>query len=134
MAVDRDVDRDGFTDYILENEKLRLILFPHAGARSFALVRKDTNSSAFTAVGGLRDLFRVQMPDPPGHDRLPAWTRRGLPGMHNRLYAGTIVKESGEYAEVAFSYQAPDVARRGALPEAGRECRLLRRHVQDNPK
>ena len=110
VAVECDVDRDGFTDYILENEKLRLILFPHAGARSFALVRKDTNSSAFTSIGGLRDLFRVQMPDPPKHDRLPAWTRRGLPGMHNRFYEGRIVQESGEYAEVAFSYQAPDVA------------------------
>jgi len=117
VAVECDVDRDGFTDYILENEKLRLILFPHAGARSFALVRKDTNSSAFTSIGGLRDLFRVQMPDPPKHDRLPAWTRRGLPGMHNRFYEGRIVQESGEYAEVAFSYQAPDVAPSGALLE-----------------
>jgi Glycosyl hydrolases family 35 len=114
VALERDVDRDGFFDYILENDKLRLIIFPSAGARSFAFIRKDTNRSAFTSVGGMRDVFRVQVPDPPGHDRLPAWTRQGTPGMHNRQYAGQITQASGAYAEVALSYTAPDVAPKGA--------------------
>ena len=147
VAVECDVDRDGFTDYILENEKLRLILFPHAGARSFALVRKDTNSSAFTSIGGLRDLFRVQMPDPPKHDRLPAWTRRGLPGMHNRFYEGRIVQEEQHRLLQLGRDLAEDVHHRrsgagrrsqrgasGTERPAGRKCRLLRRHVQDNPE
>src|SRR4029434_2263598 len=60
VALERDVDRDGVFDYILENEKFRLIIFPNAGARSFAFIRKDTNRSAFTSVGGMRDVFRVQ--------------------------------------------------------------------------
>ena len=114
VALERDVDRDGFFDYILENEKLRLIIFPSAGTRSFAFIRKDANRSAFTSVGGMRDVFRVQMPDPPGHDRLPSWTRQGNPGMHNRHYTPRITQESGGYAEVVFSYTAPDVAPKGA--------------------
>src|SRR5262245_18253193 len=122
VALERDVDRDGFFDYILENEKLRLIMFPSAGARSFAFIRKDANRSAFTSVGGMRDVFRVPMPDPPGHDRLPAWTRQGNPGMHNRHYTPRITQESGAYAEVAFSYTAPDAAPKGA--EIARVVRL----------
>jgi hypothetical protein len=117
VALERDVDRDGFSDYILENEKLRVILYPHAGARSFALVRKSTNTSSFTSIGGMRDVFRVQMPDAPGQERLPLWTRHGVPGMHNRFYDGVITQESGGYAEVSLSYMAPDVAPKGALLE-----------------
>jgi hypothetical protein len=112
-AMERDVDRDGFSDYILENDRLRLIVYPHAGARSFALIRKDTNASAFTSIGGLRDLFRKQMGS-PDENRLPAWTRQGIPGMFNRFYAGEITQESGDYAEIALSYDARDVAPTGA--------------------
>ena len=121
-AVERDVDRDGFSDYILENDRLRLIVYPHAGARSFALIRKDTNTSAFTSIGGMRDLFRTQMPDPPDQNRLPAWTRHGIPGTFNRFYSGGITHESGDYAEIALSYDAPDVAPRGA--RLARQVRL----------
>jgi len=117
VALQRDVDRDGFPDYILENEYLRVILYPQAGARSFAFIRKDTNTSVFTSIGGLRDLFQVQMPNPPGHDLLPDWTRHGIPGMHNRFYQPRITQESGNYAEVRFSYDAPDVAPKGARLE-----------------
>ena len=109
VALHRDVDRDGFPDYLLENEFLRVILYPHAGARSFAFIRKDLNTSAFTSIGGLRDLFQVQMPNPPEHELLPDWTRHGIPGMHNRFYQPRITQESGNYAEVRFSYDAPDV-------------------------
>src|SRR5439155_5130880 len=117
LAFERDVDRDGFTDYVLENENLRLVVYPQAGARSFAFVRKDSGASAFTSIGGLHDLFRVLLPDPPGQDRLPDWTRRGVPGMYNRFYEGRITEESGARAEVALRYDAPDVAPRGALLE-----------------
>jgi len=117
VVWERDVDRDGFADYILENPYLRVIIYPHAGARSFALIRKDTNASAFTSIGAMRDLFQVQMPDPPDQSQLPEWTRHGIPGMHNRHYRGRITQESGEYAEVHLSYDAPDVAPAGALLE-----------------
>jgi hypothetical protein len=117
LAYDSDVDRDGFSDFVMENENVRLILYPHAGARSFAFMRKDTGASAFTSIGGLRDMFRVLLPDPPGQDLLPEWTRRGVPGMFNRAYQGTITREAGPFAEVALHYDAPDVAPSGARLE-----------------
>jgi hypothetical protein len=114
FLLERDVDRDGFNEYILENERIRLIVFPRAGARSFVFARKDTGQSAFTSIGGMRDLFHAQMPDPPGQDKLPAWTRHGIPGMHNRPYQARVVQDSGRFVELHLSYDAPDVAPKGA--------------------
>jgi hypothetical protein len=57
VAFAYDIDQDGFDDYVLENEWLRLIVSPQAGARAFALIDKRTGTNVFTSVGGLRDKF-----------------------------------------------------------------------------
>src|SRR5262249_10303232 len=50
VAFAYDVDGDGFDDYVMENEHLRLIISPNAGARSFALIDKRTGANVFTSV------------------------------------------------------------------------------------
>ncbi|MBI3669881.1 MAG: beta-galactosidase [Acidobacteria bacterium] len=52
-----DFDRDAATEWVLENERLRLVLSPEAGGRAIALVDKPTGMNLTTTVGALRDLF-----------------------------------------------------------------------------
>ncbi len=50
-----DFDRDGAPEWVLENERLRLILQPEAGGSAVALVDKTIGTSLITTVGGVRD-------------------------------------------------------------------------------
>lgn len=106
VAFAYDIDRDGFDDYVLENEHLRLIISPHAGARAFALINKHTGANVFTSVGGLRDKFVVLDPQDP--TRNPR-RKRGMYGTFNRSYVTEIIEGMGQRAVVKLSYDAPDV-------------------------
>ncbi|MDQ3011475.1 MAG: beta-galactosidase [Acidobacteriota bacterium] len=106
VAFAYDVDRDGFDDYVMENEFLRLIVSPRAGARSFALINKRTGANVFTPVGGLRDKF-VEL-DPADPTRNPR-RKRGMYGTFNRPYSAEIIAGMGRQAVLKLDYDAPEV-------------------------
>jgi beta-galactosidase GanA len=114
VAFAYDLDRDGFEDYVLENENLRLIISPNAGARAFALINKRTGANVFTSVGGLRDKF-VEL-DPQDPTRNPR-RKRGVYGTFNRQYSAEIKEGMGSRAVLALSHDAPDVYPAGARVE-----------------
>ncbi|MBS1788868.1 MAG: beta-galactosidase [Acidobacteria bacterium] len=114
VAFSYDVDRDGFDDYVLENEFLRLIVSPGAGARAFALVNKRTGANVFTSVGGLRDKFvELDPADPTRNTR----RKRGMYGTFNRPYAAQILQGMGAQAVLKLAYDATDVYPAGARIE-----------------
>jgi hypothetical protein len=108
LAYKFDYDRDGFDDVILENQQLRCFVSPHAGGRSFALVRKDSNDNGFDSVGGMRDNFTTRF-EPPDMHGLPDWTTEKWLGLYNRPYSFQITAAAGREAEVQLEYQAPDI-------------------------
>ncbi len=114
VAFAYDVDRDGFDDYLLENEFLRLVVSPRAGARSFALINKRTGQNVFTSVGGLRDKF-VEL-DPSDPTRNPR-RKRGMYGTFNRPYAAEILAGMGGEVILKLDYDATDVYPAGARIE-----------------
>lgn len=94
-----DVDQDGFDDYVLENERLRLIVSPQAGARAIALIDKRSGVNAFASEGALGDKF-VEID--------PARRKQGLEGTFNRPYAAEILSAKGARAGLRLSYYAAD--------------------------
>jgi len=112
IAYGLDYDRDGFEDIILENQKLRLFVSPHAGGRAFAFVLKDSNTNAFNSVGGMRDSFTTRF-EPEDMKGLPDWTNANWLGLYNRPYSFRIVSASGAQAEVRLEYDAPDIYPKG---------------------
>lgn len=108
LAYTFDYDRDGFDDVILENQNLRCFVSPRAGGRSFALVRKETNSNAFDSVGGMRDNFTTRS-EPADMHGLPDWTTEKRLGLYNRPYSFQVVSPNGRQAEVQLEYEGPDI-------------------------
>ncbi|MGH9847502.1 MAG: hypothetical protein ACREEM_53090, partial [Blastocatellia bacterium] len=106
VAFAYDMDCDGFEDYVLENEHLRLIISPNAGARAFALINKHTGANVFTSVGGLRDKFVELDPADPTRN---ARRKRGMYGTFNRPYTAEIVEGMGKRVIVRTTYDAPDI-------------------------
>jgi hypothetical protein len=109
-----DLDRDGFPEVVLENSELRLVITPHAGARSFVLIDKAAKRNIFTSVGALRDRFQFSF-------NQASWTLprqvRGYFGLHNRPYQFEILDTGDSKATVRLFYEAPDVAPSGAFIE-----------------
>ena len=114
IAFAYDIDRDGFDDYVMENEHLRLIISPNAGARSFALINKHTGANVFTSVGGLRDKF-VEL-DPQDPTRNPR-RKRGMYGTFNRPYSAEIVEGMGKRVVLTLKLDARDIYTAGARIE-----------------
>lgn len=114
VAFAYDIDRDGFEDYILENDHLRLILSPRAGGRAFALIDKRTGANVYTSVGGLRDKFVELDPQDPTRN---ARRKRGAWGTFNRGYSAEILEGMGSRVQVKLAYDAPDVHPAGARIE-----------------
>ncbi len=114
VAFAYDIDADGIDDYVLENDYLRLIVSPNAGARSFALINKRTGANVFTSVGGLRDKFTELHPQDPTRN---ARRKRGMYGLFNRPYLAEIKEGMGRRVALSLSYDAPDVYPAGARVE-----------------
>jgi hypothetical protein len=120
VAFAYDMDGDGFDDYVMENENLRLIISPNAGARSFALINKRTGANVFTSVGGLRDKFTELDPgDPIRNPR----RKRGMYGPFNRPYAAEIREGMGKRVILTLGYFAPEVY--ASWPGAGSVERII---------
>ncbi len=114
VAFSYDIDQDGFDDYVLENEFLRLIVSPRAGARAFALINKRTGANVFTSVGGLRDKFVELDPADPTRN---ARRKRGMYGTFNRQYSAEILTGMGAQSVLKLAFDAPDVYPAGARIE-----------------
>lgn len=106
-----DVDQDGFDEYVLENERLRLIISPQLGARAFGLIDKRTGVNAFASEGALGDKF-VEL-DPADAVR----RKEGMEGTIQRPYVAEILSAKGGRAGLRLSYYAADAYPDGARIE-----------------
>jgi hypothetical protein len=104
-----DFDRDGADEWVLENDRLRLIVSPESGGRAIALTDKLSGESLSTSVGLLRDNFSFT-DNPP---EISAARRRGRYGMSNRPYVAAWGGDA-KRPELRLRYHAPDVFPSGA--------------------
>ena len=111
-AYAADVYRDGEGALVLENERVRVIVSPNAGARAFVFEDKARRTNVFTTVGALRDDVLIA-PPLSTVDRIAKYTNQMPAGFFNRPYRSEIL-ESGARAVVRFSYAAPDAYPQGA--------------------
>src|SRR5262245_56094535 len=126
IAFAYDMDGDGFDDYVMENDNLRLIISPNAGARSFALINKRTGANVFTSVGGLRDKFvELDLQNPARNPR----RKPGMYGAFNRTYTAEIKEGMGKRVTLNLGYDAPDVY--SAWPSGGRIERVIALNAGD---
>lgn len=104
-----DFDRDGADEWVLENDKLRLIVSPEFGGRAIALMEKSFGTNLTTSVGLLRDGFSyTQNPA-----NLETSRARGRYAPFNRLYDAKWQPEQTNPV-LELQYDAPDVFPRGA--------------------
>jgi hypothetical protein len=107
-----DFDRDGADEWVLENEKLRLIVSPESGGQAIALVDKSTGANLSTSVGLLGDKFSY-WEDPPDATQARA---RGRYGLSNRPYGAEWLPVQ-ENSALRLAYKASDVYPAGAAIE-----------------
>ena len=107
-----DFDRDGADEWVLENDKLRLIVSPESGGRAIALMDKSIGANLSTSVGLLRDNFSYAE-SPPEINRARA---RGRYGLSNRPYRAEWLSAS-ENPALQLTYEAPDTFPAGASIE-----------------
>ncbi|MGH7747692.1 MAG: hypothetical protein ACREQ5_23475, partial [Candidatus Dormibacteria bacterium] len=107
-----DVYEDGAPCVVLQNDRVRVIISPQAGARAFVFERLASGTTAFTTVGAMRDDVAIEPPVSPT-DYIAKYTHQFPAGTFNRPYAATI-EGSGTAAVANFRYAAPDVLPHGA--------------------
>jgi hypothetical protein len=106
-----DVYDDGYPAVVFENEALRLIVSPCAGARAFVLEDKARGDNLFTTVGGMRDAWLQQL-EPSSRDYIGKYTHPIATGTFNRCYTYRI---NAANRSATFAYSAPDAPAHGAL-------------------
>ena len=112
IAYAADVYQEGALATVMENESVRIVVAPRAGARAFVFEDKRYRTNAFTTVGAMRD--DVMLPiKPSDRDYIAKYTHNFPAGMFNRPYTVNIL-QSGKRAVVHFAYDAPDVLPAGA--------------------
>jgi Glycosyl hydrolases family 35 len=107
-----DFDRDGADEWVLENDRLRLIVSPESGGRAIALVDKLSGANLSTSVGLLRDSFSFAV-NRPG---ISEARKRGRYGLSNRSYAAEWGPDAAHPA-LKLRYDASDVFPAGASVE-----------------
>jgi len=107
-----DFDRDGADEWVLENDRLRLIVSPESGGRAIALTDKASGENLSTSVGLFRDNFSFTE-NPHG---ISAARSRGRYGLSNRKYVADWT-EDAKHPVVKLHYEAPDVFPSGATIE-----------------
>lgn len=105
-----DVYRDGYPAVVLQNDVLRLIVSPCAGARAFVAEDLRRRENLFTTVGGLRDAWLEQLPPSP-RDYIAKYTHPIATGTFNRCYAYRV---DPAHLSAVFTYTAPDAPPHGA--------------------
>ena len=111
IAYKADLLEDGAPLVVLENERVRVVVSPNAGARGFVFESLATGRSAFTSIGAMRDDVFVQQP-PSTTDKIAKYTHSFPAGFFNRKYAAAVVA-SGVHAVARFTYNPPDVLPNG---------------------
>jgi hypothetical protein len=103
-----DFDRDGALEWVLESNRLRLIVSPADGGRAMALVDKSTNEDLITFGGAMNDRFdRADAPTAAkGAGDLPS----------NREYLAEWVEEKQGTA-LRLTYDDPEIAPMGTRIE-----------------
>jgi hypothetical protein len=107
-----DFDRDGRDEWVLENDRLRLIVSPESGGRAIALMDKLSGGNLSTSVGLFRDNFSFTE-NPPGINEA---RRRGRYGLFNRPYVAEWGPDSA-HPVLKLRYTAADVFPAGAVME-----------------
>jgi hypothetical protein len=107
-----DFDRDGADEWVLENDRLRLIVSPESGGRALGLIDKSLALSLSTSVGLIRDSFSFTE-NPPG---ISESRMRGKYGLFNRPY-GAAWNDDAAHPSLNLQYEAPDVFPAGAKIE-----------------
>lgn len=104
-----DFDRDGADEWVLENDRLRLIVSPESGGRALAWVDKSSGISLASSVGLFRDNFSFT-PNPAGVSETRA---RGKYGLFNRRYIASWTGDAKTPA-LHLQYDAHDIFPAGA--------------------
>ncbi len=107
-----DFDRDGANEWVLESDRLRLVVSPESGGTAIALADKSNGANLTTSVGLLRDAFSYTE-NPLGINPLRA---RGRYGLFNRAYTAEWAGDKTN-PELKLSYNAADVFPSGATIE-----------------
>ncbi|HWG59767.1 MAG TPA: beta-galactosidase [Candidatus Acidoferrales bacterium] len=114
-AVDHyrfDFDRDGMDEWVLESDRLRLIVSPESGGRAMALMDKVSGADLSTSVGLLRDSFALNDAAAARDATHPG----ALYGYFNRAYSSKWLSElSGKTVPaLQLTYDAADALPSGA--------------------
>jgi hypothetical protein len=112
LAYRADVYRDGEGAIVLENDRVRIVVAPNAGARAFVFEDNVRATNAFTTVGALRDDVEIAPPLSRA-DKIAKFTNQMPAGFFNRPYRAHILA-TGTRAAVRLFYAAPDAYPRGA--------------------
>lgn len=104
-----DFDRDGADEWVLESDRLRLIVSPESGGRAIALADKSNGANLTTSVGLLRDAFSYTENSAGGNPLRD----HGRYGLFNRSYAAEWVGDKTNPG-LKLHYDAPDVFPSGA--------------------
>jgi Glycosyl hydrolases family 35 len=128
-----DFDRDGADEWVLESDRLRLIVSPESGARAIALADKSNGANLTTSVGLLRDAF-LYTENSSGGNPLRA---RGRYGLFNRAYSAEWLRDK-DNPGLELREEASDVFPLGASVEKtiqfdGPETIKVEYHVALNP-
>lgn len=119
IAYAADVYRDGYSAVVMENDVVRLVVSPCAGARAFVFEDKRSGENLFTTVGGLRDAWTQPLPPSP-RDYIAKYTHPIATGTFNRCYRFTTTSDANGVT-ARFAYDAPD-----APPDGARFTRTIR--------
>jgi len=104
------VYHDGYSAVVLQNDVVRLIVSPCAGARAFVAEDLRRRENMFSTVGGLRDAWLQQLPPSP-RDYIAKYTHPIATGTFNRCYAYRV---DPARRKAVFTYTAPDAPPHGA--------------------
>jgi hypothetical protein len=92
-----DFDRDGEPEWVLENDRLRIIVSPADAGRALALVDKSTNDDLITLGGAFHDFLAPEA-------SVPAAMSASADFASNRAYRATWVEEKqGTGLQLSFS-------------------------------
>ncbi|MGR4064330.1 MAG: beta-galactosidase, partial [Vulcanimicrobiaceae bacterium] len=116
LAFAQDFLHDGSDQIVMQNDRIRIIFSPNAGARAFVLQARAITSGGVQSwgpnlaspAGLLRD--DVGTPAPPSaRDYIAAYTHPFPAGTFNRPYSCYILASAGREASVQCYYDAPDL-------------------------
>lgn len=107
-----DFDRDGMNEWVLESDRLRLVVSPESGGRAMALMDKVSGADLSTSVGLFRDGFSLNDSAAARDATHPG----GLYGFFNRAYSAQWLTDATpkKNPSLELKYDSPDALPSGA--------------------